>query len=317
MLLQVGYIRNIAYTHSLAPILGRPTMTRQITILTLLLCSFFITYGQNSKDNYWKNLPKPTGWVNDFENIFTVEQEKTLDSLIAEYEKRTTREITVITIPISATEKDRFDELTLLIANKWGGGKKEKDNGILIGISKGHRTIRIQNGLGIEKLITDNQTKQIIDKIIIPNFKADDFYKGVFDGIQEIKQILDKGLKSDFINLNEISVYQFIELLKVDQNKPSQLNILTVGLQTQENWVTEKDIDTLMPFINSTDPAKCVMQVISSHLPVGDSSTIGGQVMDIIEAFINKKTYPNISIKNDFNAFCFHIVSVLQFQPLH
>jgi uncharacterized protein len=268
-------------------------MKRQITILTLFLCGFFTACGQTSND-YWTELPSPKGWVNDFENIFTKEQVKTLDSLISEYEKRTTTEITVITIPTSATDKDRFDELTLHIANSWGVGKKEKNNGILIGISKGHRTIRIQNGLGIEKLITDNQTKQVIDQIIIPNFKANDFYKGVFNGIQEIKQILDKGSKSDFINLKDYSVYQFIELLKIGNEKPNQLNILTVGMQTPANWVSEKDIDSLMTFINSTEPAKCVMQVVSSHLPLGDSSTIGGQVMDIIEAFKENKSYPTI-----------------------
>jgi uncharacterized protein len=169
-------------TKTLAPILERPTMKRQITILTLFLCGFFTACGQTPND-YWTELPSPKGWVNDFENIFTKDQVKALDSLVADYEKRTTTEISVITIPASATDKARFDELTLMIANKWGVGKKEKDNGILIGISKEHRTIRIQNGLGIEKLITDNQTKQIIDQTIIPNFKADNFYKGVFDGI--------------------------------------------------------------------------------------------------------------------------------------
>ena len=119
----------------LAPILGQPTMTRQITILTIFLSSFFIAYGQNSKDNYWENMPKPKGWVNDFENILTIEEEKTLDSLIADYEKRTTIEISIVTIPISATDKERFDELTLHIAKTWGVGKKGNDNGILIGIS--------------------------------------------------------------------------------------------------------------------------------------------------------------------------------------
>lgn len=268
-------------------------MNRQITILTLFLWSFFTACGQTSND-YWTKLPSPTGWVNDFENIFTEDQERTLDSLISEYEKRTTTEIAIITIPTSATDKERFNELTLFIANKWGVGKKEKDNGILIAISKGHRTIRINNGFGIEKLITDNQTKQIIDQIIIPSFKADDFYKGIFDGIQEIKRILDEGSKSDFVNLKDYSVYQFIELLKIDNKTPNQLNILTVGLQTPENWVSAKDIDSLMTFIKSNEPAKCVMQIVSSHLPLGDSSTIGGQVMDIIEAFKDKKSYPTI-----------------------
>ena len=162
-------------------------MTGQITILTIFLSSFFIAYGQNSKDNYWENMPKPKGWVNDFENILTAEEEKTLDSLVADYEKRTTIEISIVTIPISATDKERFDELTLHIAKTWGVCKKGKDNGILIGISKGHRKIRIQNGYRIEKLLTDNQTKKVIDQIFIPRFKADQYFKAMFDGIQEIQ----------------------------------------------------------------------------------------------------------------------------------
>ena len=105
---------------------------------------------------------------------------------------------------------------------------------------------------------------------------------------------MDKGAKNDFINLNDYSVYQFIELLKIDKDNLSQVNILTVNMQTTENWVTKKDIDSLMTLIYSREPAKCVMQVVSSHLPIGDNSTIGGQVMDIIEAFKENKSYPTI-----------------------
>jgi len=177
---------------SLEKNLRKPTMKIQISIVTLFICSFFMACGQTSND-YCTKLPSPKGWVNDLEKIFTDEQIITLDSLIAEYEKSTTIEITVITIPTTATEKDRFDELTLYIAKNWAVGKKDKNNGILIAISKGYRTIRIQNGLGIEKLLSDNQTKKIIDQKIIPNFKADSYYKGVFDGIQEIKMVIDKG----------------------------------------------------------------------------------------------------------------------------
>lgn len=172
-------------------------MIRQITLLTIFLCGFITAYAQNSKDSYWDNLPKPTGWVNDFEHLFTGEEERTLDSLIADYEKRTTIEISIVTIPASATEKERFDDLTLFTAKTWGVGKKEQDNGILICISKGHRKIRIQNGYGIEKRMTDHQTKQVIDQMFIPNFRADQYFKAVFYGIQEIKKFLDNSLKTD------------------------------------------------------------------------------------------------------------------------
>ncbi|WP_298147518.1 TPM domain-containing protein [Flavobacterium sp.] len=267
-------------------------MLRKIMILTVLLSIFFITNGQPSADNFWNNLPKPVGWVNDFEDILTNEEEKTLDSLIVDYEKKTTTEISIVTIPASATSKEGFDALTLRLANAWNFGKTEKANGILIAISKGFKIIRIQNGNGITEQISDYQTKQIIDQIFIPSLKAEAYFRALFDGIQEIKRLLDSSLDNYFVDFNEITVYQFIELLKVDNQNLKQINFLSVGMEAPENWVTGKEIDDLMPLIRSTEPAKCVVQSISSYLPIGDSSTIGGQVMDIVEAFKNKISYP-------------------------
>ncbi len=145
-----------------------------------------------SSNSYWDNIPKPIGWVNDFEEIFTPEEERKLDSLIQDFEDRTTVEIAVITIPKAAVEVGKFEELTLRIAQTWGVGKKETNNGILIGISTGYRKIRIQNGLGIEKQMSNEQTKKVIDEVFIPNFKIGNYYTGTFNSIQAIKQILEK-----------------------------------------------------------------------------------------------------------------------------
>jgi uncharacterized protein len=166
-------------------------MTKPFIFLILFVLFFLPSCGQNNKESFWVNLPDPINWVSDFENIFTKDEKSKLDSLIADYEKRTSVEIAVITIPAFATEKEKFDDLTLLIGKSWGVGKKEKNNGILIGISLAHRKIRIQNGLGIEKIMTDIQTQKIIDEIIVPHFKAGDYYKGIFEAIQNIKYKLD------------------------------------------------------------------------------------------------------------------------------
>jgi uncharacterized protein len=272
-----------------------PIMTKQLSIILILLFNFLPVFGQNSDLNFRKKLPLRAGLVNDFENIFTDEQEKTLDSVINQYEIKTTIEISVITIPSKAIDKESFDDLVFKIANSWGVGKGDKNNGILIGISKDYRKIRISNGLGIEKLMTDNQTKEIINNTFIPSFKKGDFYQGTLNGVQDIIMVLDiASMTSEFIDLNKISVWEFINLLKIDTTNKSDLNILTIGMNTPENWINAKDIDTLMTIINSNEPSKCIVQVISSYyLPIGESSTIGGQVMDIIEAYKDNKAYPN------------------------
>ena len=86
--------------------------------------------------------------------------------------------------------EEKFEDLTLHMARTWKIGKVDKDNGILIGISKGYRRIRIQNGNGIEKIITDDETKNIIEKYFIPYFRKSEYYDGTFIGLGELIKLL-------------------------------------------------------------------------------------------------------------------------------
>ena len=45
------------------------------------------------------------------------------------------------------------------------------------------RAVRIETGYGLEGAITDLHAKRIISEIIIPQFKAGQFYAGVRDGV--------------------------------------------------------------------------------------------------------------------------------------
>lgn len=141
------------------------------------------------------NLPAPTGYVNDYENLFTEKEQIHLDSLIGAFENTTTIEIAIITLDSSAAAREDFDKLTLEIARKWGVGKKETNNGVLIGICSDYRKIRIQNGYGIEKILSDEETKQIIDNYFIPGFMQEGYYKGTYDGLTELMRILALRIK--------------------------------------------------------------------------------------------------------------------------
>jgi uncharacterized protein len=145
---------------------------------------------QTYRETFLKNLPNPTGYVSDYEDLFSDKEEHYLDSLISAFEVATSIEIALITLDSTATRKDNFDNLTLEIARKWGVGKKASNNGILIGISSSHRIIRIHNGYGIEKMFSDEETKKIIDDHILPAFRRSDLYEGTLLGLLEIIRIL-------------------------------------------------------------------------------------------------------------------------------
>ena len=136
------------------------------------------------------SIPKPIGRVNDFEGIFTIEQSHVLDSMLISFEKKTTIQIAIITIDTSMMKKDELDAWTLKVLNSWGVGQKNQDNGILIGISRGYRRMRIQNGYGIEKILTDKETKQIIDNDFIPFFKKAEYFEGTVNGLNALMKKL-------------------------------------------------------------------------------------------------------------------------------
>jgi len=145
---------------------------------------------EDYRTKFWDNIPKPKGWVNDYEHNFNEKQIASLENLIIKFKTESGIQIAVVTIDSMMTSKKKFNDLALKIANSWKPGEKGKDNGILIAFSRKHRLIRICNGYGIEKLITDSETKKVIDQYIIPNFKKDDYYAGAFAGLTELIKLL-------------------------------------------------------------------------------------------------------------------------------
>lgn len=186
-------------------------MKKSVLILFLLLLTFKCI-GQTSekeKSNsvienltqyrqvFWDSLPQPVGWTNDYEGIFSVSEKEKLDNLIIDFEKETTIELAIVTIDTVKTSSEKFEALSLHIAKTWGIGKKGKDNGILIAFSKGYKKIRIQLGNGIEKNLSDQETKEIIEHDFIPEFKKGNYYQGMQNGITKLMEILRIKIKKE------------------------------------------------------------------------------------------------------------------------
>ncbi len=131
------------------------------------------------------SFPFPIGSVSDYENVFSETQISELAEIIANYEKETTREIAIVTIK-TIEPYDNITDYSTDLANEWGIGKPETDNGLLILFSKNLREIRISTGFGTERKLTDEICKNVIDKTIIPKFKSGEYYNGIENGLVEL-----------------------------------------------------------------------------------------------------------------------------------
>ena len=74
------------------------------------------------------------------------------------HEKITTNEIALVTTPDYGTDST-LERFALNFGNKYGIGKKEKNNGVLIVFTNAIRQTRISTGYGTEKVLKDEIAK--------------------------------------------------------------------------------------------------------------------------------------------------------------
>ncbi len=162
-------------------------MKKSLSLYFLLLISV-VVFSQSAFDV--KELLKPrTGkqvLVNDFANILTADQKQTLENKLVAFDDSTSTQIAVVIVP-DLNGKDVGDFNTEL-ARAWGVGGKEFNNGVVLLISKEDHKLNIATGYGVEGALPDVTAGEIINEIIVPNFKGNDFYRGIDEGTDAIMQ---------------------------------------------------------------------------------------------------------------------------------
>jgi uncharacterized protein len=133
----------------------------------------------------------PVGYVNDFEHILDSTQIKFIAAQLSGFEAKTTNEVGLVTISDFYVYGDDIKSFSEDLFNDWGLGKKDKNNGVLIVVSVNKRMVRITTGLGVNDKLTDALGDHIINDIMIPEFKQNNYGKGIANAVNEIIRILE------------------------------------------------------------------------------------------------------------------------------
>jgi uncharacterized protein len=120
-----------------------------------------------------QQFPKPVGYVNDFANVVPAEIEQQITAICQELEQKTQAEIAVVAMP-SIGDEDYMDYANRLFES-WGIGKRSQDNGVLIFNAIQERKIKIEVGYGLEGVLPDGLTGQILDDYAIPHLRNGDY----------------------------------------------------------------------------------------------------------------------------------------------
>jgi len=121
--------------------------------------------------------PTPNRLVNDYAGVLGSSNANRLEQKLRNYNDTTSTQIAVVILP-SLEGDDPFD-FSQRLAETWGIGGAQNDNGVLLLISIEDRAIRIHTGYGTEGAIPDAIAKRIIENEIKPAFRANDYYTGI------------------------------------------------------------------------------------------------------------------------------------------
>lgn len=155
--------------------------------LFLVLSAFFISYLTFSQD-----IPKCKGYVSDYESLFTAEQNSNITRILSDYEKETSIQIFILTVPEFESDIADFAQNTF---TNWKIGQRGVDNGLLIVISKNKRIFRSHPGYGLEGYLPDAWIKHTGDSIGIKY--AGQYYDGVLMYINQIKERIGSEYSKD------------------------------------------------------------------------------------------------------------------------
>lgn len=155
-------------------------------IILLILIVFMVT------TLYPLGFPKLKGRVNDYANILYADQEKNIEWLLEDLEKKTSAQVVLLTI--NTLDGDTIEDYSIRLTEQedWKIGQKGLDNGVILIISMKERKLRLEVGYGLEGALTDLKSSYIIRKLIVPSFKTGGYYHGILRGLTTVSGIISK-----------------------------------------------------------------------------------------------------------------------------
>jgi uncharacterized protein len=132
--------------------------------------------------------PELTGRVVDRANLLSEAQRSELTQKLEELEKKTTAQFVVVTL--TSLSGRTIEEYGVELGRHWGIGQKNTNNGVLLIVAPNERKVRVEVGYGAEGVLPDAVSSLIIQRVIIPKFRANDYAGGIVAGADEIIKVL-------------------------------------------------------------------------------------------------------------------------------
>ena len=160
------------------------------TVLALAL----VLAGASAAQAQLAAVPKLTGHVSDQAGMLGPGQRDKLEAVLTDYEAKTGSQIAVLLV--NSTEPEQIEQYSIRVADAWKLGRKGVDDGVLLMVAKNNpaalRRLRIEAGRGVQGVLTDAQSKRILQDVVAPHFRQNQYYDGLVAGIGAIATLLNQ-----------------------------------------------------------------------------------------------------------------------------
>jgi uncharacterized protein len=141
--------------------------------------------------------PSPAVFVHDYAGWLNPSEKDILERKLQRYFDSTTTQIVIMIRPdIGDYDKAGY---AFELGNRWGIGRKDKNNGIvlLVKTEAPERGIFIATGYGTEGALPDITAGRIVREVMAPYFRRNQYFSGINAGTNSIQDALAGEFKAD------------------------------------------------------------------------------------------------------------------------
>lgn len=121
--------------------------------------------------------PSPPRAVNDLANVLSAAQQQQLEQKLRNFNDTASTALVVVTV--QSTGPYEIADYATALGHQWGVGRADVDNGVILLVALEDRNVWIATGYGSEGAVPDAIAKRIVEQIIKPQFRQNDYYAGL------------------------------------------------------------------------------------------------------------------------------------------
>src|SRR5689334_1478290 len=130
------------------------------------------------------SFPALTGRVVDQAELLSPAQEAELTRKLETLQRASSRQLVVATV--SSLQDNPIEDYGYQLGRHWQIGQQGANNGVILLVAPTEKRVRIEVGYGLEPILPDALSSQIIEQQILPRFRANDHAGGIIAGADAI-----------------------------------------------------------------------------------------------------------------------------------